>query len=66
MTYRMNNSDCQKVRTNMDLRIKIIKQPMEIPERDADKLEKEIQGRMNKDYWDDHIRESTKMVGREE
>ena len=46
----------------MDLRIKITQQPMEIPERDADKLEKEIQGRMSKDYWNDHIREAAKMV----
>lgn len=50
----------------MDLRIKIIKQPLEIPKHDADKLEKEIQGRMSKEYWYDHIREVTKMVGREE
>lgn len=51
-----------EVRNNMDLKIKITQQPMEIPERDADKLEKEIQGRMSKDYWDDHIREDAKMV----
>lgn len=50
----------------MDLRIKITQQPLDIPERDADTLEKEIQDRMSKDYWDDHIREVTKMVGREE
>ena len=46
----------------MDLRIKITEQPLGIPKRDADELEKEIQGRMSKDYWHDHIREATKMV----
>ena len=46
----------------MDLRIKITQQPLEIPERDADKLEKEIQDRMSKDYWINHIREPAKMV----
>lgn len=50
----------------MDLRIKITQQPLEIPERDADKLGKEIQDRMSKEYWYnhnvDHIREVTKMA----
>lgn len=49
----------------MDLKIKITQQVLEIPEHDADKLEKEIQDRMSEDYWDDHIREVTKMVGSE-
>ena len=48
----------------MDLRIKITEQPLDIPERDADELEKEIQERMSKDYWADHIREVTKMVSK--
>lgn len=50
----------------MDLRIKITQQPLELPERDADKLEKEIQDRMSKDYWDDHICEAAKMVESED
>ena len=50
----------------MDLRIKITEQPLDIPKHDADELEKEIQDRMSKDYWYDHIREATKMVGRED
>ena len=49
----------------MDLRIKIINQPLDIPEREPDELEKEIQDKMSKDYWNDHIREDAKMVGRE-
>ena len=46
----------------MDLRIKITEQPLDIPEREPDALEKEIQGRMSKQYWYDCIREDTKMV----
>lgn len=46
----------------MDLRIKITQQPLDIPKHDTDELEKEIQDRMSKDYWYDHIREATKMV----
>lgn len=46
----------------MDLRIKITEQPLDIPEREPDALEKEIQDKMSKQYWYDHIRESAKMV----
>ena len=48
----------------MDLRIKITQQPLGIPKHDADELEKKIQDRMSKQYWDDHIREATKMVSK--
>ena len=50
----------------MDLRIKITQQPLDIPERDADELEKEIQDRISKDYWYDHIRDTTKMAESED
>ena len=46
----------------MDLRIKITEQPLDIPEHEPDELEKNIQDRMSKQYWYDHIREVTKMV----
>ena len=46
----------------MDLRIKITQQPLDIPKRDDEALEKEAQDRMSKQYWYDHIREVTKMV----
>ena len=46
----------------MDLRIKITEQPLDIPEHDTEALEKEIQDKMSKGYWYDHIREATKMV----
>ena len=48
----------------MDLRIKITQQPLDIPEHEPDAWEKEIQDRMSKQYWDDHIREATKMVSK--
>ena len=50
----------------MDLRIKITQQPLDIPERDADAWEKEIQERMSKQYWYDHIPHVGKMVESEE
>ena len=50
----------------MDLRIKITQQPLDIPERESDAWEKEIQERMSKQYWYDHIHDTAKMVESEE
>ena len=46
----------------MDLKIKAIQKPLDIPKHESDAWEKEMQDRMSKDYWLDHIRDLVKMV----